>query len=74
MSVNEAAATSERMAFSSVEITKTTKGHTWAVKVYVPAGEEQIALMKARMLDEQLTALYEPKGEIKDGGDEPLNV
>lgn len=48
---------------SSVEITKNTKGTTWCVKVYVLPGEELVALTKARALDEQLRALYEPKEE-----------
>lgn len=60
MSVNEQTATSERQAFSSVEITKNTKGYSWAVKVYAPAGDEMVALTKAKALNEALKAEYEP--------------
>jgi hypothetical protein len=47
-----------REAFSSVELTRNTKGYQWVIKVYVPAGEEDTALPKLRELDDQLQAQY----------------
>lgn len=57
--------TTDRQAFSSVELTRNAKGgYQWTIKCYVPAGEEQVALLKAKMLDEQLRAEYDaPEGK-----------
>lgn len=43
---------------SSVEITKTTKGHTWSVKVYCEAGEEAAAKERALQLDHELSEYF----------------
>lgn len=45
-------------AFSSVEITKNSKGHVWSIKVYVPAGREDEALARAKSIDHALTIEY----------------
>ena len=54
----EMQATSERQAFSSVELARNSKGYNWTIKVYVPAGEEDTALPKVQELDAQLRAEY----------------
>jgi hypothetical protein len=47
-----------REAFSSVELTRNTKGYQWVIKVYVPAGEEETALPKVQELDRELRETY----------------
>lgn len=59
MTQSDTPATAEsRQAFSSVEVTKNTKGYSWAAKVYVPAGEEETAFAKVRELERQLRDEY----------------
>ena len=56
----------DRPAFSSVELTRNAKGgYQWVIKCYVEAGCEQVALLRTKMLDEQLRAEYDAP-EVKD--------
>lgn len=61
--MTEIATTEGRQAFSSVEVTKNTKGYSWAAKVYVPAGEEETAFAKVRELEKQLRDEYGEKDD-----------
>lgn len=54
----ELSQTSTHDAYSSVELARNTKGYNWTIKVYVAAGDEQLAIVKVRMLDEQMRAEY----------------
>lgn len=51
-----------RQAWSSVEVTKNTRGYSWSVKCYVPAGEEDTALPKVQRLELALREMY---GEVE---------
>lgn len=65
MSVNDQAAAADgRQAFSSVEVTRNSRGYTWSCKVYVPMGEEDTALPKVQRLEMALREMY---GEPADG-------
>jgi hypothetical protein len=55
----ESTATAEgRQAFSSVEITKNSRGWSYSVKVYCALGDEDIALDKAREMEHLLRQEY----------------
>ncbi len=47
-----------RQAFSSVEISKNSRGYSYSVKVYCALGDEDWALDKARELEHRLHADY----------------
>jgi hypothetical protein len=54
----QSAASEGRQAWSSVEVTKNTRGYSWSAKVYVPAGEEDTALPKVQRLELALREMY----------------
>lgn len=47
-----------RQAYSSVEVTKNTRGYSWSCKVYVPIGEEETAIPKLINLELGLREIY----------------
>lgn len=53
-----AVSTESRQAYSSVEVTRNTRGYSWAAKVYVPAGEEDTAIPKLINLELGLREIY----------------
>lgn len=52
------ASTEGHQAYSSVSVTKNTRGYSWEAKVYVPIGEEDTAIPKLINLELGLREIY----------------
>lgn len=66
MTQNDSATAESRQAFSSVEVTKNTRGYSWSAKVYVPAGEEHRLMLILRTLESELREVYGDKQDDTD--------
>lgn len=55
---------SEKQAYSSVEVSRNSRGYTWSVKLYCPIGEEDGLLPKIEEMEGLLRAKF--GAEVKD--------